>query len=39
MVIKMRNTFIEIKYCVSYGLIIFITDNWRLRIFGIRRYG
>ena len=36
--IKIRNKFVEVKYCVSYGLVIFITDNWRFRIFEIRRY-
>ena len=24
--IKIRNKFTEVKYCVSYGLVIFITD-------------
>ena len=36
--IKIRNKCIEVKYCVSNGLVIFITDNWGLRIFEIRRY-
>ena len=41
--IKIRNKFIEVKYCVSYvlflpTLVIFVTDNWRFRIPEIRRY-
>ena len=36
--IKIRNKFIEVKYSVSYGLVIFITDDGRFRIFEIRRY-
>ena len=39
--IKIRDKFVEIKYmyCVSYGLGIVITNDWRFRIFEIRRYG
>ena len=36
---KIRNKFTEVKYCVSCGLVIFIADNWRFRIFQIRRCG
>ena len=35
---KVRNNTIEVKHCVPYGLVIFITDNWRFRIFEIRKY-
>ena len=27
--IKIRIKFIEMKYCVSYGLVIFIINNWQ----------
>ena len=36
--INIRNEFIEVIYCVSYGLVIFIIDNWRFRILEIRMY-
>ena len=30
----------QVKYCVSYGLVIFIKkNNCQFRIFEIRRYG
>ena len=35
--IKIRNKFIEVKRCVSYGFVIFIPDNWRFGISEIRR--
>ena len=30
--VKIRNKFIEIKYSVSNGLVIFITNYWWFRI-------
>ena len=36
--VKIRNKFIEIKYSISNGLVIFITNNWWFRILGISRY-
>ena len=36
--IKIRNKFIEIKYSVSNGFVIFITNNWWFRILEISRY-
>ena len=36
--IKIINKCNEVKYRVSYGLVIFITDNWRFKIFEIIRY-
>ena len=36
--VKIRNKFIEIKYSVSYGLVIFITCYRWLRILEISRY-
>ena len=36
--IMIKSKFIEAKYCVSNGLVIFITDNWRFRLCKIRRY-
>ena len=32
---RIRNKFIEVKYSVSYGLAIFISDNLLFRIFDI----
>ena len=39
MEIKITYKFIGIKYCASYGFVIFITDNWRFRILKKKRYG
>ena len=36
--VKIRNKFIEIKYSVSNGLVIFITNYWWVRILEISRY-
>ena len=36
--VKIRNKFIEIKYSVSNGLVIFITNYWWFRILEISRY-
>ena len=36
--VKIRNKFIEIKYRVSNGLVIFITNYWWFRILEISRY-
>ena len=36
--VKIRNKLIEIKYSVSYGLAIFITNYGWFRIFEISRY-
>ena len=36
--VKIRNKFIEIKYSVSYGLVIFITNYRWFRILEISRY-
>ena len=36
--IKIRTMFIEIKYSVSYGLVIFITNYRWLKILEISRY-
>ena len=36
--VKIRNTFIEIKYSVSNGLVIFITNYRLFRILEISRY-
>ena len=36
--VKLRNKFIEIKYSVSNGLVIFITNYWWFRILEISRY-
>ena len=36
--VKIRNKFIEIKYSVSNGLVIFITHYWWFRILEISRY-
>ena len=36
--VKIRNKFIEIKYSVSYGFVIFITNHWWFRILEISRY-
>ena len=36
--VKIRNKFIEIKYSVSYGLIIFITNYRWFRILEKSRY-
>ena len=36
--VKIRNKFIEIKYRVSNGLVIFITNYWWVRILEISRY-
>ena len=36
--VKIRNKFIEIKYSVSYGLVVFITNYRRFRILEISRY-
>ena len=36
--VKIRNKFTEIKYRVSYGLVIFITNYWWFRILEISRY-
>ena len=36
--VKIRNKFIEIKYSVSNGLVIFITNYRWLRILEISRY-
>ena len=36
--VKIRNKFIEIKYNVSYGLVIFITNNQWFRILEISWY-
>ena len=33
--VKIRNKFIEIKYSVSNGLVIFITNYWWFRILEI----
>ena len=38
MIIKIRNKFIEIKYSVPYGLVIFITNYRLFRILEISRY-
>ena len=35
--VKIRNKFIEIKYSVSNGLVIFITNYWWFRILEISR--
>ena len=37
--IKIRTEFIEIRYCVSYVLVIFITNYWWFRMLGIIRHG
>ena len=34
--VKIRNKFIEIKYSVSNGLVIFITNYWWFRILEIK---
>ena len=36
--VKIRNKFTEIKYSVSNGLVIFITDYWWFRILEKSRY-
>ena len=36
--VKIRNKFIEIKYSVSYGLVIFTTNYRWFRILEISRY-
>ena len=36
--VKIINKFIEIKYSVSNGLVIFITNYWWFRILEISRY-
>ena len=36
--VKIRNKFIEIKYSVSYGLVIFITNYRWFRIVATTRY-
>ena len=36
--VKIRNKFIEIKYSVSNGLVIFITNYWWFSILEISRY-
>ena len=36
--VKIRNKFIKIKYRVSNGLVIFITNYWCFRILEISRY-
>ena len=36
--VKIRNKFTEIKYRVSNGVVIFITNYWWLRILEISRY-
>ena len=37
--VKIRNKFIEIKYSVSYGLVMIFITNYRwFRILGINRY-
>ena len=36
--VKIRNKFIEIKYSVSNGLVIFITNDRLFRILEISRY-
>ena len=36
--VKIRNKFIEIKFSVSNGLVIFITKYWWFRILEISRY-
>ena len=36
--VKLRNKFIEIKYSVSYGLVIFITNYRWFRILEISSY-
>ena len=36
--VNIRNKFIEIKYSVSNGLVIFITNYWWFRILEISRY-
>ena len=36
--VKIRNTFIEIKYSVSYGLVIFITNYRWFGILEISKY-
>ena len=36
--VKIRNKFTEIKYSVSYGLVIFITNYRWFRILEISRY-
>ena len=36
--VKIKNKFIEIKYSVSYGLVIFITNYRWFRILDISRY-
>ena len=38
MSVKIRNKFIEIRYSVSYGLVIFIKNYRLFRILEISRY-
>ena len=37
--IKIRNMIIEIEYCVSYGLVIFVTNYYWFLILEIGRHG
>ena len=36
---KIRNKIIEIEHCVSYSLVILLTNYWRFRVMEIKIYG